>query len=318
MATDAAYPTFGHDAKRFGSSLRCSSSVHRRLLRTRLTHEAANAFLEQWRHRIAEAEERAAKAYEESVKQQEAYEREMEEIGEENIDISTKRGGVSIDPFKPILFPMQQNLAMICRYIRHVKYILCWEECYISFWITAACILLSVVSFFIPWFFIIKWSSRLIVWTIFGPWMKLADIYYFSVQKIESDSEHAKRETKEKEEHLKWHTERLAAARVKREDAAKLKAMKKYMFGKFIVRVPVLKEDRYRDLPLPDSTAEPFTPKPRPLSELAMEEVGYRKTRLPGQHLEGDMIPRVSWKIRSRPIYFLENDDYLTRFFFAD
>jgi hypothetical protein len=257
-------------------------------------YDEAQSFLQMWQKRIKEAEEHAAKAYEESVQQQEEYQREMEEIGEGGTDITTKRAGVSIDPFKPILFPLQQNLMMVCRYLRHVKFIVTWEECYISFWVTMGFILLSFVCFFVPWFFLIKWSCRIIVWTVFGPWMKLVDVFYVSKIKPLTELEQNERKQRKREQHLRDFTVAVSTARINRENAKKLKAMKKHMFGKYIIRVPVLKEDRYRDLPLPESSAEPYRPGPRPLSELAMEEVGYHKTRLPGQHLEGDMIPRVS------------------------
>jgi hypothetical protein len=254
----------------------------------------AHSFLEMWQKRIKDSEEEAAKAYEESVKQQEEHQREMEEIGEGATDITTKRVGVSIDPFKPILFPLQQNLMMGCRYLRHAKFIVSWEECYISFWVTVGFLLLSFVCFFVPWLWLIKWSCRIIVWTVFGPWMKLVDVFYVSQIKPLTEEEENERKRQERERHLRDFTVAVSTARVNRENAAKLKAMKKHMFGRFIIRVPVLKEDRYRDTPLPESSVEPYRPEPRPLSELAMEEVGYHKTRLPGQHLEGDMIPRVS------------------------
>ena len=256
--------------------------------------EKAQAFIDSWKKRISDAEEEAEKAYKESLKRQEEYEREMEEIGDETTDISTKGGGVSIDPFKPILFPVQQNLAIVCRYVRHVKHILMWEEFYIAFWVTAGCLLLSLIFFFVPWFFIIKWSSRLVVWTLFGPWMKLVDVYYWSKLKPLSQSEREEKLRVEREKHRKRFSAALSAARVKQEEIVKLKVMKKYLFGKFIVRVPVLKEDRYRDSPLPESMAVPYVHDRRPLAELAMDDVGYHKIRLPGQHLEGHMIPRVS------------------------
>jgi hypothetical protein len=124
--------------------------------------------------------------------------------------------------------------------------------------------------------------------------MKLVDIYY--VREIESRTEEEieNQKLKERAQRRLATTVAVSEARVKREDAAKLKAMKKHMFGKYITRVPILKEDRYRDMPLPESTATPFRPTPISLSELAMQEAGYHRTRLPGQHLIGNMIPKVS------------------------
>ena len=177
--------------------------------------------------------------------------------------------------------------------VRHVKHVLSWQECYIAFWVTLGCILLSVICFFIPWFFFITWTTRLTVWAVFGPWMKLVDVYYVSKIKPLTEEQLAQQQERDRAKRRLDLMTAVAGARVKREDKIKLKAMKKYMFGKYITRVPVLKEDRYRDLPLPESTAVPFRPDPIPMSELAMSDAGYRKIRLPGQHLVGDMIPRV-------------------------
>ena len=127
--------------------------------------------------------------------------------------------------------------------------------------------------------------------------MKLVDIFYVSKLEPPSDEDLELRILKERERRRLASSAAIAEARVKRENAAKLKAMKTYMFGKYVTRVPTLKEDRYRDVPLPESSAVPYTAQPVPLSELAMQEAGYNRTRLPGQHLVGDMIPKVS----SRP-----------------
>ena len=69
-------------------------------------YEESQAFVHAYEQRIVESEAQAKRAYEESLKAQEEYEREMEEIGEAPTDLAKKDGGgVSIDPFKPILFP---------------------------------------------------------------------------------------------------------------------------------------------------------------------------------------------------------------------
>ena len=256
--------------------------------------QESTKYMEDWQKRIKEAEDAAAKAYEENLKAQEEYEREMDEIAETTMtDIATKQRGISIDPFKPILYPVQQNLAMIVRYLRHARHIVSWEECYLSFWVTIGCFLLSFVCAFVPWFFIIHWSARVFVWVLFGPWMKLVDIYVIKATKPLTAEEQASKREADRLKRKEATSALLAEARIKRENAAKLKAMKKYMFGKFITKVPVLKEDRYRDTPLPDSTAVPYKAELLPLSEVAMQEAGYNRKRVPGQHLVGDMIPRI-------------------------
>lgn len=123
--------------------------------------------------------------------------------------------------------------------------------------------------------------------------MRLVDIYYVSKIKPLTEEEMQQKKEMERNARLVQTMTAVARARIRREDQAKLKAMKKYMFGKFITRVPVLKEDRYRDLPLPESTAQPFKPPPIAMAALAMADAGYKKIRLPGQHLVGDMIPKI-------------------------
>ena len=257
--------------------------------------EATLAFQNQWEKRIKDAEATAAKEYEENMREQQQLEKEMEELGDVQTDISTKTTArVTVDPFKGVLYPVQQNLQMVVKYLRHAKFIASWQENYIAFWLTFGCFVMSFLCLFVPWFFLMKWSSRLFVWVILGPWTgKALDILY--VQKWEAMTA----EEKDREHIEAMERRRLATAstisqtRIRKENAMKLQAMKTYMFGRYIARVPVLKEDRYIEAPLPDSFAKPFKPEPLPMSEIAMQEAGYRRTRLPGQHLVGAMIPRI-------------------------
>jgi len=67
----------------------------------------------------------------------------------------------------------------------------------------------------------------------------------------------------------------------KREEVYKHRAMKRYMFGKYSVEVPRFKDYRYRDTPLPESSATLV---------LGNREIITHK-RYPGQNLTGEMIP---------------------------
>jgi hypothetical protein len=256
------------------------------------TKEKAEAFLNAWKDRIKASEEAAAKAYAESVKEQEEYEREMEGVGDES-DLATKSHGISIDPLKIVLHPIQQQLAMVIRYVRYVKYVILWQECYLSFWITISCFVMAIICSFVPWFFLLKWSMRFLVWTVFGPWMKLVDVFYVSKIKAMTPEEEEKYKREMKEKRLLMNQGVIQQARIKREEARKLKAMKKHLFGKYIVGVPVLKVDRFIDFPLPESFAFPYTAEQRSLADQAMRDAGYKRVRIPGQHLVGDMIPKV-------------------------
>lgn len=118
-------------------------------------------------------------------------------------------------------------------------------------------------------------------------------VFYVSKLKPPTEEEREQKREQERQNRRELLGATIAENRIKKEKAAKLRDMKKYMFGKFITRVPVLKEDRYRDVPLPGSSATPYKHALLPLSEVAMQEAGYRKTRIPGQHLTGDMIPKL-------------------------
>jgi hypothetical protein len=258
-------------------------------------YEHAKDELEEWVRRIEESEKRADREYVEAQKLEEERLQELEEIGDADADISTKvGGGISFDPIKAALFPVQQLVGVICRKLRFVRNIIIWEECYFSFWIANGCMILAVASLFVPWFWLILWTSRIVVWVLFGPWMKLVDIYYFSKLKPETEEEIKRRKEQERLKRRLVTTEAAKRARIIREDAAKMRDMKKFMFGKFAMKIPLLKEDRYRDRPLPQSSAMPHKTKAFTLAELAMQEAGYNRTRLPGQNLIGDMIPSVS------------------------
>ena len=256
--------------------------------------DEAKVEMEHWMKRIEDSQEQARIAYIKAQEDEQQRLKELEEIGDEETDISTKvGGGVSLDPIKGALYPVQLLLGVICTKLRFVKHIVIWEECYFSFWIATGSAILSFASLFVPWAFLLRWGLRIVVWTIFGPWMKLLDVYYFSQLKPETEEDKKKRENEEKLQRRLATTERASKARQNREEAAKLKVMKAYMFGKFGMKVPVLKEDRWCDRPLAESSATPHASKSLSLAELAMQEAGHNMTRLPGQNLTGHMIPTV-------------------------
>ncbi len=223
------------------------------------------------------------------------YTQDLEEIGDADQDLSAQTvGGFALDPTRAYLFPIQQYLRVACTWLRVFKNIMVWEECYISFWIAMISFVISVVVFFIPWGWLIKWLLRVIVWIVFGPWMKLADIYYFSRLNEESDEQKKMRMNQLQLERQKRLDQQKLEAKIAREKSAKLRDFKQYMFGEHICRVNILKKDRYYDIPLPTSSSTRYSPEAKSLGEVAMQEAGYRRTRVEGQHLVGEMIPKVS------------------------
>lgn len=256
--------------------------------------DKAKAALEKWMKRIADAEKEAERQYIEAQKEEAERLKELEEIGDADADISTKvGGGITLDPIRATLHPVQLILGSVLKSLRFVKHVLRWEEAYFSFWITLGSAFLSIACAFVPWFFLIRWTARIAVWTVFGPWMKLVDVFYVSKIKPETEEERTERVKKEKAQRKLATAQAVSQARLVRENAAKMRDMKKVMFGKFAMRVPILKQDRYSDIPLPQSSAKPHKEKELTLAELAMQEAGYNRTRLPGQTLTGDMIPRI-------------------------
>jgi C2 domain len=250
--------------------------------------EAANEEITKWVKRIEESKEKAERDLIEAQKVEEERLKELEEIGEADADIGTKvGGGISIDPVRAALYPIQLMLGIVCRGVRFVKNVITWEEAYFSFWIATGSLFLAVVCLFVPWFWLMKWTARLVVWTLFGPWMKLVDIFYLSKIKPETEEERKLRQQAEKLKRKLATTEAARHARQVREDATKMKVMKKYMFGKFAMRIPILKQDRFTDVPLLESSATPYKEKEFSLAELAMQEAGYNRTKVPGQTLVG-------------------------------
>jgi hypothetical protein len=246
-----------------------------------------------WGNRLREAEEKANQRSLEYYKQQEEYYKELEELGDAGDDISTKIGGFSIDPTKQYLLPIQEWLGIICDILRITKNIVIWEECYISFWIAIGSFILAVAFYFVPWAFLIGWTLRIFVWFVFGPHMKLVDVFYFSKLESETEDQKKARESQQKSERDKWWASQKRERHIAREKATKLKDFKQYLFGEFVSKVNVLKRDRFYDIPLPASSAQPYNPGWQSLGELAMEEAGYHRNRVNGQQLVGDMIPQV-------------------------
>jgi len=191
--------------------------------------------------------------------------------------------GVSANPLKPILFPVQLKLRKVIYAARIAKSILLWNECYYAFWLTNACFLASLVFFFVPFGFIMRWSMRIIALVALGPWNAIIDRVYFRKDPNMSDAE------RDEEMRLRFkarYQEVLETATnffVRKESALKMKDMKQFMFGKFLLRVPRFCEDPYEDYPLALSSCAPIDPK---TISVPVKERKY------GQRLFGDMIPQ--------------------------
>jgi hypothetical protein len=164
-------------------------------------------------------------------------------------DHGTKLGfGPTINPLAKALLPIQTILGHVCKALRIVSSIVVWDESIYSFIIVNSCLALGIALIWVPWSFFIRWTLRILIWFLLGPWMKLLDIFY--IQKMnkdgKSDAELFKQMAKAKLEAVGAAHEMLM---MKKEEITKLRAMKKFMFGKFVTRVPQFKEYRYPDVP---------------------------------------------------------------------
>jgi hypothetical protein len=138
-----------------------------------------------------------------------------------------------------------------------------------------------------------KLDFALSVWTVLGPWMKLADIFYFSKIEPETHAQKVERENRLQMERDKWLEAQKLELQLKKESASKLKDFKQTMFGEYVCNVNILKRDRFFDIPISASKATPYNPERSTLGSLAMREAGYHRHRVKGQHLVGDMIPTL-------------------------
>jgi len=86
--------------------------------------------------------------------------------------------------------------------------------------------------------------------------------------------------------------ETLTQARIQNELARKYRDFKRYYFGKYLTKVPILRVDRYLEVPLSSSSAKPFIREQKSFGQIAIEEALCGENEV-GQQLEGVMIPKI-------------------------
>jgi hypothetical protein len=153
-------------------------------------------------------------------------------------DFSTKvaLGGLPISKeWMAKLGRWQGIIGNILKKFRMIKIIASWEESVVSFWITAAFLAAGLVSLLLPWAFILTWTSRIFVWGLFGPHMKLVDLTLRQNEKKEEALENL----------VKTFDVKRKAARLRQEEAAKLKDLKAMAFGKYSIQVPSFNLGKY-------------------------------------------------------------------------
>ena len=191
--------------------------------------EAALAYEKEWTDRLARDEQLAAKR----VKLQQ----ELLEIGDDNISTKMAQSAIPLDLLAR-LARWQGIAGRYCGYFRFMKIILTWEESFVSFWITATFLGAGGVTMFLPWQFILTWTSRFVVWGFLGPHMKFVDLYFRANSKAD---ENVKRLVQNFDVQSNM-------ARLRREEAVKAKEIKAIAFGDYSIQVPSFNVGKWRDL----------------------------------------------------------------------
>ncbi|KAL7554718.1 hypothetical protein ACHAWF_018241 [Thalassiosira exigua] len=235
-------------------------------------HKEARKHEMMWKQRIADDDEKYAKQVELDAK--------IKTISDEaRIRTKAQAKGALADPISAMagakLLPYQQILSGYCNRVRYIRNVLNWTEESVSFYFTLVFFGAGFVALFIPWGFLFRWTTRIIVWVFLGPWMRIFDMLY------PEESEAVK--SKAKKQAMKMFHEQHQAAKILRENALKMKAFRVKLFGNFITRLPEFNLTRHEDVPLPESSAKPYR-----------SDEKIKCTRfVPSQDLTGTMIPKT-------------------------
>jgi hypothetical protein len=174
-----------------------------------------------------ENEDKLMKESEAALRRELGQEMEKAEAAEK---VGKKDGGIltGLDPLRPILYPIQQQLHQAVVALRILKCVVLWNEAYYSFWIATACFVASAIVFWLPWSFLLRWFFRIVVAVGLGPWMTFVDQKYFKQPEMsneERDENFRQRLQKRNEELLKSTKNYFQ----RKETAMKRKGMKDYM-----------------------------------------------------------------------------------------
>lgn len=275
MLNRTAHPnpwTRGHSFMKYWSILIGSGGLEATQINPLEGHKETTKLETKWKQRLANDDVKYYKQLELDAK--------VKSISDEaTIRTKTKASANTalVDPLSALagakLLPYQQRLSGYCKKMRHIRNVMNWNESIISFFITLILFGAGFVALFIPWRFILQWTMRVVVWVFLGPWMWICDLFFHE------ETEHQKTKTKKKARKL-FQKQQMMAKRL-RENALKIKDFRVKLFGKYITRLPEFNLVRHEDVPLPESSAEPYD---------SEEEVKSDKF-VPSQDLTGVMIP---------------------------
>jgi len=256
--------------------------------------ESIDQFNKVWEKRFESARNRKEIWAERMKKQRDEIADEMEEFGQYT-DLTSQTTGKlfslntlnpkyhAVQLLKSHVYPYQQHIIFACEWLRTARNVITWHEYYFSFYLSVACFIIAAIFFFIPWAFITKWVARIVVWSLFGPWINILKSF--------------KAKTKEFE-HKRWEESKnklVKKARILHEEAAKKRSFKQYLFGRFMIKIPIIKTDVFIQRPLPSSTATALDQRGSfSIGDIVvMEEAKVKYTDV-GQRVTGDMIPKLT------------------------
>jgi hypothetical protein len=182
-------------------------------------HEAATAYENEWQKRLEQDRMLAERRTE--------LESQINSIGDDNISTKVAKSAIPLDLLNR-LTRYQGLIGRWCGKFRFIKIIVTWEESIVSFWFTAVFLAAGLVSLILPWNFILLWTARIVIWGLFGPHMKVVDMYLRSNKK----NDEAVRQL------VNNFNVQSKMARLRREEAVKQKDIKTIAFGKYSVQVP--------------------------------------------------------------------------------
>jgi C2 domain len=256
-----------HSLWHYASILRTGKSSRSvRCIKANQGAKEAEKYEKECADRLEKDEMHAAKQYE--------MQQEIASLGDESIHTKLPMG-IPLDMFMR-LTRYQGIVGRMCKKMRLVKSVVTWEEGAVSFWISFCFLAAGIVSLLLPWLFIFRWGSRIFVWGLFGPHMMLLDWWLRAEGKDEAALEKAVENFKKDS----WF------ARIRRQEALKLRDMKCLAFGKYITLIPSFNLSRHFDRPLAASSARLHN------TTIAQEKIA--RLGVPGQQLFGVILPRTA------------------------
>ena len=86
-------------------------------------------------------------------------------------DKPARLSSAAINPLAPVLGPIQRALGSVVIHTRSIRRIVTWEDAYMTTWLYAALVVLTLVLLIIPWGLILVIGARLVGVALFGPHM---------------------------------------------------------------------------------------------------------------------------------------------------